>query len=249
MPDHNSSVAVEAANPAVATATPTSSTGPRLKINEIFYSLQGESTRVGRPCVLVRLTGCQMRCVWCDSTYSFYEGNWMGLDAVLAAVATYQCPLVEVTGGEPLLQPACRPLLSALCDAGYEVLLETGGGMSIAGVDPRVRRIVDVKAPGSGEVANNHLANLELLTHNDELKLVLASRADYEWARDLVTRLALAERCAAVHFSPVVPIAGRPEQVGLPAAELAGWILADHLPVRLGMQLHKMLWGAETRAV
>jgi 7-carboxy-7-deazaguanine synthase len=220
----------------------------RLKVSEIFYSLQGESTQVGRPCVLVRLTGCQMRCVWCDSAYAFHGGRWLTLPEVLAEVARHGCLLVELTGGEPLLQPAARPLLAALCDVGYEVMLETGGGVDIGGVDPRVRRVVDVKCPGSGEAGNNRWANLELLTPRDELKLVLASRADYEWARELVVRRGLAGRCP-VHFAPVMALAARPELPGLDPAELAAWILADHLPVRLTLQLHKLLWGAETRGV
>lgn len=215
------------------------SSAARVKVNEIFYSLQGESTFAGRPCVLVRLTGCQMRCVWCDSEYAFYEGAWRALDDVVAEVARFGCPLVELTGGEPLLQPGARPLLARLCDAGYEVLLETGGGISIAGVDPRVRRIVDVKCPGSGEAAHNHWPNLELLTPRDELKFVLAGRDDYEWARGVVRERALAARCP-VHFSPVH---------GVDPAALAQWILEDRLPVRLQLQLHKLLWGATTRGV
>jgi 7-carboxy-7-deazaguanine synthase len=212
----------------------------RLKVNEIFYSLQGESSFAGRPCVLVRLTGCQMRCVWCDSAYSFYAGSWMSLDEVLAEVAAYGCPLVELTGGEPLLQPGSRPLLAALADRGYEVLLETGGGLDIAGVDPRVHRIVDVKCPASGEAAANRWANLDLLTPRDEVKLVIADQADYRWARDLVRGRRLAERCP-VHLAPVH---GR-----LEVADLAAWVLADRLPVRLQLQLHKLVWGAETRGV
>ncbi len=212
----------------------------RVKVNEIFYSLQGESTFAGRPCVLVRLTGCQMRCTWCDSEHSFYEGRWMGLEEVLAEVAGFGCPLVELTGGEPLLQPGALPLLAALADAGYEVLLETGGGLDVAGVDPRVRRIVDVKCPGSGEAANNHWPNLDLLTRRDELKFVLASEEDYRWARDLVLARGLAARCE-IHFSPVWG-AVEPRQ-------LAAWVLADRLPVRVQVQLHKLLWGADARGV
>jgi 7-carboxy-7-deazaguanine synthase len=212
----------------------------RLKVNEIFYSLQGESSRAGRPCVLVRLTGCQMRCSWCDSEHSFYSGEWMSRAEVLARVAAFGCPLVELTGGEPLLQPGARPLLAALCDAGYEVLLETGGGLDVGGVDPRVRRIVDVKCPASGEAENNRWENLAALTSRDELKFVVADEGDYHWAREVVLRRRLAERCP-VHFSPV---AGR-----LEPRRLAEWILADHLPVRLGLQLHKVLWGADARGV
>jgi 7-carboxy-7-deazaguanine synthase len=220
----------------------------RVKVNEIFYSLQGESTAAGRPCVLVRLTGCQMRCTWCDSAYAFHEGAWQSRAEVLAAVARFGCPLVELTGGEPLLQPGARPLLRALADAGYEVLLETGGGVSIAEVDPRVRRIVDIKCPASGEAANNRWENLALLAPRDEIKLVLADRGDYEWARDLVRRERLAERVSAVHFSPVVALPERPG-TGLDPTALAEWILADRLPVRFQLQLHKLLWGAATRGV
>lgn len=212
----------------------------RVKVNEIFYSIQGESTRAGRPCVLVRLTGCQMRCVWCDSEHSFYEGDWMSLDEVLARVAAFGCPLVELTGGEPLLQPGAAPLLVRLCDAGHEVLLETGGGLDISGVDPRVRRIVDVKCPGSGEAASNLWSNLALLTPRDEVKFVLADEADYRWARDRLAEHRL-DRLCTVHFSPV---SGR-----LEPRRLAEWILADRLPVRLGFQLHKDLWGPGARGV
>ena len=207
----------------------------RLRVNEIFYSLQGESTRAGRPCVLVRLTGCHLRCGWCDTAYAFYEGEWLSRAEVLARVAAFGCPLVELTGGEPLLQPGALPLLADLCNAGYEVLLETSGAVDIAPVDPRVRRIVDVKCPGSGEVERNHWPNLDLLRETDELKLVIADEADYRWARDLVLERELHRRCP-VHFSPV---AG-----SLDPAALADWILRDRLPVRLQLQLHKQLWGS-----
>ncbi len=212
----------------------------RLRVNEIFHSIQGESTFAGRPCVLVRLTGCQMRCHWCDTAYAFYEGQWMSQPEVLAAVAAFECPLVELTGGEPLLQPGARPLLTALADAGYEVLLETGGGLDIADIDPRVHRIVDVKCPGSGEVLHNHWPNLDQLTQRDELKFVLADEADYLWARDLVRARRLAERCA-VHFSPV--------HGQLDRQSLARWILHDRLPVRLQLQLHKFIWDPQQRGV
>ena len=206
----------------------------RLRVNEIFYSLQGESSFAGRPCVLVRLTGCHLRCSWCDSEHAFYEGEWLSVQEVLARVATIGCPLVELTGGEPLLQPGALPLLSALCDAGYQVLLETSGAVDISAVDPRVRRIVDVKCPGSGEAGSNDWDNLDRLRPTDELKLVLADEADYEWARDLVLERRLHERCP-VWLSPV---AGK-----LVPAHLAGWILRDRLPVRMQLQLHKLLWG------
>jgi len=212
----------------------------RLKVHEIFLSLQGESTFAGRPCVFVRLTGCQMRCVWCDSAHAFYDGTWRSLDEILAEVAALTCPLVEVTGGEPLLQPAVLPLLRELCDAGYEVLLETGGGLDIAPVDPRVRRIVDVKCPGSGEAENNRWENLAELRQDDELKFVLAGEADYLWAKRVIEQRGLAGRCP-IHFSPV--------HGAVDLQALAGWILRDRLPVRLTLQQHKIIWGAEARGV
>lgn len=215
-------------------------TEARLRIHEIFHSIQGESTYAGRPCVFVRLTGCQMRCVWCDTEYAFYEGRWMTLDAILAEVAAYRCPLVEVTGGEPLLQPAVHELMRRLADAGHEVLLETGGGFDISTVDPRVRRILDVKCPGSGEAANNFWPNLDRLRAGDELKFVLADRTDYDWALGVIAERGLAGRCP-IHFSPVW---GR-----LDPAELAGWMLADGAPARLALQQHKILWGPDARGV
>lgn len=228
-------------SPEVATRSKVATTaGKRLKINEIFYSIQGESTFAGRPCVLVRLTGCQMRCAWCDTEYSFYEGRWMSRGEVIAEVIRHGCPLVELTGGEPLLQPGVRPLMAELCDAGYEVLLETGGGVSIADVDPRVHRIVDVKCPGSGEAKNNRFENLDLLTARDEVKFVLTGEEDYLWARELVRERRLAQTCP-VHFSPVHGA------VNLEA--LAEWILRDRLPVRLQLQLHKFIWDPATRGV
>lgn len=215
-------------------------TAPRLRIHEIFHSIQGESTHAGRPCVFVRLTGCQMRCVWCDTEYAFYEGGWMDLDRIVAEVAAFGCPLVEITGGEPLLQPAVHELMRRLADAGHEVLLETGGGFDISTVDPRVRRIVDVKCPGSGEAANNFWPNLAELRPTDELKFVLADRADYEWALEVIAERSLAGRCP-IHFSPVW---GR-----LDPAELAAWMLADRSPARLSLQQHKILWGPDARGV
>ncbi len=212
----------------------------RLKINEIFYSIQGESTFAGRPCVLVRLTGCQMRCTWCDTEYSFYEGAWMRVEDIIAGVLAFDCPLAEVTGGEPLLQPGVHPLMSGLCDRGLTVLLETGGGLDISGVDPRVRRIVDLKCPASGEAPNNHWPNLEQLRAADEVKLVLAGRGDYEWARDVILEHRIDRRCT-VHLSPVWD--------ALDPADLASWVLEDRLTARVSVQLHKTLWGAEKRGV
>ena len=215
-------------------------TGARVRITEIFHSIQGEASFAGRPCVFVRLTGCQMRCVWCDTAYAFHGGEWRTLDAVVEAVRAFGCPLVEVTGGEPLLQPGVHPLMTRLCDEGFEVLLETGGGLDIKSVDRRVRRIVDVKCPGSGESANNHWENLDDLRAGDELKFVIADRADYEWARETIAARALIRRCP-IHLAPVWG--------ALEPAELAAWILADRLAVRLSLQIHKLLWGPEARGV
>lgn len=212
----------------------------RLRINEIFYSIQGESTRAGLPCVFVRTTGCQMRCHWCDTVYSFYEGNFRSFAEIEAEIARHGCNLVELTGGEPLLQPAVLPFLTRLCDAGYEVLLETGGGRDISAVDPRVRRIVDIKCPGSGESENNRWSNLAALRPTDELKLVLAGEDDYRWARDLVREKNLTAICP-VHFSPV--------HGEIALADLAAWILRDRLPVRLQLQLHKQIWDPQRRGV
>jgi 7-carboxy-7-deazaguanine synthase len=212
----------------------------RVKVHEIFYSLQGESTFAGKPCVLVRLTGCQMRCSWCDTAHAFYAGEWLLVDEVVARVAGHGCPLVEVTGGEPLLQPGTLTLLERLCDRGFEVLLETGGGLDIRAVDRRVRRILDIKCPASGEAAENRWENLDDLRPEDEVKFVLAGRDDYDWARGVLAERRLHEICP-IHFSPVWQ--------SLPPAELATWVLADRLPVRLQLQLHKVLWGADARGV
>lgn len=214
--------------------------GKRLKVSEIFYSIQGESTFAGLPCVLVRLVGCQMRCVWCDTEYAFHGGEWMRIEEVLERVASYGCPLVELTGGEPLLQPGALPLLARLCDEGYEVLLETGGGLDISGVDPRVHRIVDVKCPASGEHEANHWANLEQLRSRDEVKFVLAERADYLFAREQVRKYGLEQRCPIL-FSVAF---GR-----LSLTDVAEWVLEDRLRVRVQAQLHKILWDPRQRGV
>lgn len=207
-----------------------------LRVSEIFHSIQGESTRVGLPTTFIRLSGCPLRCVWCDTDYAFTSGDPMTIAEILEHVAAIGCPTVCVTGGEPLAQKACLPLLSALCDTGYSVSLETSGALDIALVDPRISRIVDIKAPGSGEVEKNLWSNLDHLTPHDELKLVLASEADYAWARSQVVERRLAERCPVL-FSPV---GGR-----LDPARLAEWILRDRLPVRFQVQLHRLVWGAE----
>lgn len=205
-----------------------------LRITEIFHSLQGEASRVGLPTVFVRLTGCPLRCTWCDTTYSFTGGEMWTLAEVLAEVAKYPVRQVCVTGGEPLAQKACLPLLTALCDAGYEVSLETSGALDIAPVDPRVSCIMDLKAPDSGESARNLWANLAHLKARDEIKIVVASREDYEWARDVIHAHGLDALC---------PVLMSPAQGAVEPAALAGWILEDGLPVRFQLQLHKLLWG------
>ena len=205
-----------------------------LIVSEVFHSLQGEASRIGLPTVFVRLTGCPLRCSWCDTAHAFSGGHRMSITAILAKVAEFSTRQVCVTGGEPLAQKNCLPLLTALCDTGYDVSLETSGALDIAHVDPRVSRIVDLKAPGSGESARNRWDNLALLTLRDELKFVLADRADYEWAKRTISENHLDERCPLL-FSPV--------QNSLNPKDLAEWILADRLPVRFQLQLHKQLWG------
>lgn len=205
-----------------------------LRVSEIFHSLQGETSRVGLPTVFVRLTGCPLRCTWCDTAYAFSGGESLAQDEVLRRVAAFDCRTVCVTGGEPLAQKACIELLTALCAAGYSVSLETSGALDIAGVDPRVSRIVDLKAPGSGEAAKNRWENLDLLTPQDELKFVLASREDYDWAVSACRQRRLFERCPVL-FAPV--------QGQLDPARLAQWLLDDKLPARFQLQLHKVLWG------
>lgn len=223
-----------------------------LVVNEIFYSIQGESTRAGLPCVFVRLTGCHLRCHYCDTEYAFHEGARRSIRSILDEVAGYACPLVELTGGEPLLQPAAPRLMRELADRGDTVLVETSGSLDISVCDPRVIRIMDMKCPGSGESGRNDPANLGRLGAQDEVKFVLASRADYVWAREMVVRERLAERVAAVLFAPVHEVpAGRhvAGSAGLALDEVAAWILADRLPVRLQTQLHKQIWDPARRGV
>ncbi|TWI02758.1 7-carboxy-7-deazaguanine synthase [Luteimonas cucumeris] len=208
----------------------------RLRITEIFLSLQGEARDAGWPTVFVRLTGCPLRCQYCDTAYAFHGGEWWTIDAILEEVARHGVRHVCVTGGEPLSQKRCLGLLSRLCDAGYIVSLETSGAIDIAAVDPRVSRVLDIKTPGSAEVARNHWPNLPLLTARDQVKFVLCGREDYEWARDVLVEHRLAERCDVL-FSP--------SKSDLAARDLADWIVADRLPVRFQMQLHKLLWNDE----
>lgn len=206
----------------------------RLRITEIFLSLQGEAETVGFPTVFVRLTGCPLRCSYCDTSYAFHGGEWWTQADLLAKVASFGTRHVCVTGGEPLAQRACLPLLAALCDGGYVVSLETSGALPIGGVDPRVQRVVDVKTPGSGESERNRYQDFALLTSHDLVKFVLTDRADYEWSLAQVRGHALASRCTVL-FSP--------SYTQLPARDLAEWILADRAPVRFQIQLHKVLWG------
>ena len=205
-----------------------------LKITEIFYSLQGEARDAGRPTVFVRLTGCPLRCVYCDSEYAFYGGEWKKIDDILEQVASYRTPYVCVTGGEPLAQKRCQDLLNRLVEAGYRVSLETSGAMDVSQVDERVSRVLDIKTPDSGEAGRNLWANLDTLTAHDQVKFVLCSRADYEWALQAVRSRGLDEKLDVL-FSPVW---GQ-----VKPTELAEWVLSDHLNVRVQLQLHKLLWG------
>lgn len=212
-----------------------------ITINEIFYSVQGESSYAGRPCVFVRLTACDLRCSWCDTPYAFHEGRKRTLDEVLAEIERYDCPLVEVTGGEPLLQHDVYPLMKGLLDRGKTVLLETGGHRSTADVPEPVVTILDVKCPGSGEAGKMHWENLSRLRPHDEVKFVVKDREDYEYARAVIAEHRLAERAAAVHLSPVHGV--------LEPRILSEWVLADRLPVRVQLQLHKFIWSPEARGV
>ena len=211
-----------------------------LQVNEIFYSIQGESTFTGRPCVFVRLAGCNLRCRWCDTAYAFYDGEMLTVEQVLEQVRAYKCPLVEITGGEPLLQGEVHSLIDRLLLEGYEVLVETGGSLDVGRLDPRVVKILDLKAPGSGMDRLNNLGNLQYLDRKDQVKFVVADRRDYEWAKQMMAEHALAEK-AQVLFSTVFG--------ELDPRELAEWILADRLPARLQIQLHKYLWDPNQRGV
>ena len=227
---------------------------PTLMVNEVFYSIQGESTRAGLPCVFVRLMGCHLRCGYCDTEYAFHEGARRSVDDLLAEVDRLGagCELVEVTGGEPLLQPAAPELMRRLSDAGHTVLVETSGACDISVCDPRAIRVMDLKTPGSGEAGRNDWANLDRLNERDEVKFVLTSRADYEWARDLIRAHDLHKRVAAVLMSAAhaVPSGEEvPGTEGLALRELADWILEDRLPVRVQTQLHKLIWDPMARGV
>ena len=220
--------------PVVITIKEDAGSEPRLRINEIFFSLQGETSRIGLPTVFVRLTGCPLRCGYCDTAYAFHEGASQSLQQILDTVAGYRAHYVTVTGGEPLAQKDCLKLLTALCDANYSVSLETSGAIDISLVDPRVSRIVDIKTPGSGELDKNRWSNVDFLTRHDEVKFVLCDKADYDWAVETIQLHRLTERCPVL-LSPVHGL--------LNAKDLAEWILSDRLPARMQIQLHKYLWG------
>ena len=224
----------------------------RLRVNEVFHSLQGEGTRAGLRCVFIRLTGCNLRCAYCDTAYAIDEGDWMTLDEIIERVRAFDCSMVEVTGGEPLLQPDVYPLMQRLLDEFETVLLETSGAVSIAKVDPRVVRIVDFKCPSSGEVKRNDWTNVDVLTEHDEVKFVIGDRADFEWARDVIRKYDLTSRCTVL-LSPVTappPADGAGSTVtSLAPDQLAEWLLEDRLDVRLGLQLHKIIWSPTKRGV
>lgn len=211
-----------------------------LTINEIFKSIQGESSHTGLPCIFIRLTGCNLRCTWCDTEYAFHEGKSMSIEDILKAIAPYEAPLVEITGGEPLLQDEVYPLMQALLDHGYRVLLETGGAVSLDKVPNGVSKIMDLKCPGSGEVDRNLYDNLNQLGPDDEVKFVILDRKDYEWSRETLQRYQI-DKKSGVLFSPVFD--------RLPLKDLAGWVLEDKLPVRLQTQLHKWIWGKDAIGV
>ena len=213
----------------------------RLRVNELFLSIQGESTHAGRPCVFVRLTGCNLRCTWCDTEYAFHAGQQMDVRDIAARVRGYRCDLVEVTGGEPLLQKGVYALFEALLAHGCTVMVETSGERDLSAVDPRVIKVMDLKCPGSGESERNRWSNIEWLTPHDEVKFVIADRADYEWARGVTRDHNLAARVNAVLMSPVFR--------ALDPAQLAAWILEDRLPVRMQVQMHKFIWSPTARGV
>ena len=215
--------------------------GDHLVVNEIFYSVQGESTHAGRPCAFVRLTACNLRCNYCDTEYAFYEGRRMMVAEVVEQVEGYGCPLVEITGGEPLLQEGVYRLCAALLEAGLQVMIETSGAADVSRLDPRVIKIMDLKCPGSGEAGRNLWSNLRHLTARDEVKFVISDRADYEWTRAVIAEHALEQRVNAVLLSPAF---GR-----IDTASLAAWMLEDRLPARLQLQMHKYIWPPNARGV
>ncbi len=233
-----------------ATVTPlgTQAQADKLRITEIFASIQGESTRVGMPTVFVRLTGCPLRCQYCDTAYAFNGGDWMHLDEIASKVSAYKLKYVTVTGGEPLAQKSCLTLLSKLCDQNFNVSLETSGALDISEVDPRVMKVMDVKTPSSNEVQKNHWENIKYLSKQDQVKFVICNQADYSWAKNIVAEYQLGDRCEVL-FSPVMGEASQAGQTGqtgqtqLDPAALAEWMVQDQLDVRFQLQVHKILWG------
>ena len=226
------------------TTIPTTDPAAGLRVSEIFYSLQGEALTAGLPTVFIRLTGCPLRCVYCDTEYAFFGGERMSLEDIIADVARYACQRVCVTGGEPLAQPNTIALMRQLLGLGYEISLETSGALDVCGVPPAVSKVMDIKTPSSGEVDKNLWNNLACLTTHDQLKFVIMNRADYDWAKQVLARYDLADKVGTVWFSPMFNVyADRPPEVPSLATELAEWILADALPVRFQLQLHKIIWA------
>ncbi|MHA3059855.1 7-carboxy-7-deazaguanine synthase QueE [Acinetobacter sp. ANC 4636] len=233
-------------NPLRSSQIPVTDPAAGLRITEIFYSLQGEANTAGLPTVFIRLTGCPLRCTYCDTTYSFEGGERWSLDKIIETAQAYQTPYICVTGGEPLAQPNCIALLDRLCELGFEVSLETSGALDVSKVDPRVSKVLDLKTPTSGEAHRNLLSNLDLLTAKDQIKFVICNREDYEWSKQQVAEYQLQQKVSTVWFSPAFAVEKGNAKLPRFARDLAQWILDDHLPVRFQLQLHKLLWQDET---
>ncbi|WP_151709712.1 7-carboxy-7-deazaguanine synthase QueE [Acinetobacter brisouii] len=233
-------------NPLRSSQIPVTDPAAGLRITEIFYSLQGEANTAGLPTVFIRLTGCPLRCTYCDTTYSFEGGERWSLDKIIETAQSYQTPYICVTGGEPLAQPNCITLIDRLCEMGFEVSLETSGALDVSKVDPRVSKVLDLKTPTSGEAHRNLLSNLDLLTAKDQIKFVICNREDYEWSKQQVAEYQLDQKVSTVWFSPAFAVEKGNAKLPRFARDLAQWILDDHLPVRFQLQLHKLLWQDET---
>ncbi|MHA3051778.1 7-carboxy-7-deazaguanine synthase QueE [Acinetobacter sp. ANC 4640] len=233
-------------NPLRSSQIPVTDPAAGLRITEIFYSLQGEANTAGLPTVFIRLTGCPLRCTYCDTTYSFEGGDRWSLDKIIETAQAYQTPYICVTGGEPLAQPNCITLLDRLCELGFEVSLETSGALDVSKVDPRISKVLDLKTPTSGEAHRNLLSNLDLLTVKDQIKFVICNREDYEWSKQQVAEYQLQQKVSTVWFSPAFAVEKGNAKLPRFARDLAQWILDDHLPVRFQLQLHKLLWQDET---
>ncbi|WP_374254484.1 7-carboxy-7-deazaguanine synthase QueE [Acinetobacter brisouii] len=233
-------------NPLRSSQIPVTDPAAGLRITEIFYSLQGEANTAGLPTVFIRLTGCPLRCTYCDTTYSFEGGERWSLDKIIETAQAYQTPYICVTGGEPLAQPNCIALLNRLCELGFEVSLETSGALDVSKVDQRVSKVLDLKTPTSGEAHRNLLSNLDLLTTKDQIKFVICNREDYEWSKQQVAEYQLQQKVSTVWFSPAFAVEKGNAKLPRFARDLAQWILDDHLPVRFQLQLHKLLWQDET---